>query len=276
MFGNLFSAFPLLSFMPFFLCWDDGAAGGGGGGAAGGAAGAGAVGGAATGDEKKYTDADLNRVLADDRKRNAGSATAAQKQAQAMQTQLQAILDGKDLPEGSPIRQQIDDLHSSLAGEKAAAEKAQTKLAKDLKAAQDAALANDGKYKKLKVGRSLLDAALPVAVRPSAADIIAGILEKSAGLDDKENVYVELNVTADGITEAKKLSPMDAVKYMETQVDLYGMLFTSGAAAGVGGKNDAAKTAAGEIDYSKLSFEQLKKLAAEDPTKLGLSKAVKI
>ena len=283
---NVVSLFSLLAcLLPVLgMAWTGGGdAGGGGGGAAGGAgAGAGGSdGGAGTGQGTAggaaggaggaaggatYTQADLNRILAEDRRKTTRQGTEAYTQLQA---QVESLLQGKSVDEVKADMEATMGKLRSVEDQKATIEQ---QAANKVKAAELKAQTFEQRYIEHAVGRALKDAAIPKASTPAAADLIAKVLRDNAKIDEKGVVTVEMDVTVDGVVVKKPVTPDEAVALLEAKTAEYGPLFKSGVAGGAGGKGTDGfkKTAAGAVDVSQLSMAQYAELRKTNPQALGL------
>lgn len=214
----------------------------------------------------KYTDDDLNRILAEDRKRTQRQAS---KSVQQLQTKIEELLQNNTL-----TAEQRDDLEATLVSTKTEKEQLEVKTKKQEKALTDAiarAESAEGRYKSSAISRALLDAALPKAVSPATANLLVKELRDRASVDDNGVVTLKFKVTEDGELVEKSITPDEAVEILESNVTEYGTLFKSSATGGAGLKGtDGMKRKDGTVDVSQLSMEQYARLRKENPSALGL------
>jgi hypothetical protein len=250
--------------VPALVCYDNE----GGDLGAGAGAGAGDAGGSAEGQgsAKAFTQDDINRVLAEDRRKHA---------------QKMAALEAKigDLTKNSQMtQQQRDELETSVEDMKkqfqtkeqlAAQEKMKlegqykTKLTET----EDRAKLYETKFIDSTIHRSLADAAMANEAF-NVQQVIALLRPKTKLLNDVPVVdFDDVNVET-GEAIVTQLSPMDAVKRMRELANVHGNLFKSNVVTGVGASNGSAQQ--GKVDVRKLSPQQYAKLRKENPSALGL------
>lgn len=243
-----------------------------------GQAAAGADGGQATGGAdgggqaaEVFTRADLNRAAAEARRKADQELSAARKNQEAytqLQSQVESLLQGKPIDE---IRAEMDATATKLRSVEEQSKLDNAKFAKQLQTATERAAAAETRYVEMAVSRALTDAAAPVASTSAMANHIADILRKSAKVDNNGVVTVEMEVTEEGVTLKKALTPTEAVAILESQPAKYGPLFKSGVGAGTGSAGAGlAKTPGGGIDISKLTMAQYAELRAKNPELLGV------
>jgi hypothetical protein len=199
---------------------------------------------------------ELNRLLAEDRRKNQREAEKLRDTHAAMKEQLEGLLQGKSIDE---LREQIEQTQSKLRSAEDQAKIEAGRYQKKLKDAEDRALSNEQRLRNHLVQRTLLDAALmdDKASTPASADLIVQILEKSSTIDlDSGEVSVELMVEEEGIRTKKKMSPKQAVEWLEAQPSKYGPLFKSTVSGGAGGSTDGLKRKGGGLDVSSMTMEQ--------------------
>lgn len=259
-----FISFALMSdaSIPAMVCYDneDGGAGDAGGGA-GAPSGAGDQGGGS----KAFTQEDINKFLADDRRKHA-------QKMQALETKI------GDLTKNSQMtQQQRDDLETSVEDMKkqfqtkeqvAAQEKLKfegqykTKLTE----AEERAKTFEGKFVDSTIHRALLDAAAANDAF-NVQQVIALLRPKTKLLNDGPVVDFDDISVETGEAIVTQLTPLEAVKRMRELANVHGNLFKSNVVTGVGASNGSAQT--GKIDVRKLSPQQYAKLRKENPSALG-------
>jgi hypothetical protein len=130
-------------------------------------------------------------------------------------------------------------------------------------AAMQKAAAAESKYRAFRVNTSLLDAAMPKALSPDTAKLIADHLAKSASVDANDNVLVEIEVSENGAMVKRQFTPEQAVAQMDPIK--FGSLFRAEIPKALGAtKGSVNGSAAGTTDISKMEFGQLKTLK-DDP-----------
>lgn len=212
---------------------------------------------------KTYTQAQLNAMLADN-KRNLQRDLAAQREAhQTLRQQMEELLNGR------PIDEFRSELETTAAKLRTAEEKAlieQNRYQRELKDAKEAAAANARKYEDAVIGRALTDAALSEgkAISVDAAGLLARELRSSAKVDENGNVFVEMEVEEEGIKTVKKLTPRQAVDVLETRQG-WKPLFKSHVVGGTGGDGNGLAQKNGRPDVKQMTVEQYRKFRKENP-----------
>ena len=130
------------------------------------------------------------------------------------------------------------------------------------RALQDAAVAND----------AYQAAQIVTILKPytqMAEDVDSEGKANGVGLVARVAFTDKDNDTGEPITTS--LTPADAVKRMKEIPDLYGNLFKSNAAGGIGGTNATdGSTSGSPIDYTNIPMDEYAKLRKENPKALGL------
>lgn len=266
---------------------DAGGAGAGAGSGEGGAgdAGAGAVAGAGAGDANKtFTQEQLNKILADDRRKHqqqlakvessykdllANSTNLSDKERHALEENL------------ATVQGQLRTKEQQLAIEKKELETAYTGK---LTAAEQKATQWESRYRDETIARSLHDAAsVNDAFRPEQIVMVlkaktklveevdqktnkpTGLFRPMVDFDD-----VDAN-TGEPITTTR--TPQEAVKRMKELPEIYGNLFKSNVVSGIGSNSSTGGVipgAKGKIDVSKLTPQQYREIREKTPELLGL------
>jgi hypothetical protein len=241
-----------------------------------GAADAGAGAGAGTGDAR-FTQDDVNRMLADDRRKH-------QAKLDQVQRTLTETLEGKNLSvrERESLAAQVETLaaekrtrEEQLVHEKTQMEKQYGKqLADSNKALADA----QALYHSEKTERALTDAASGNdAFRPEQVVTVLRPYTRLEPIKDEKGKIVGQKVLIDfpdtdedGQPTKVVHTPESAVRRMRELPKKYGNLFNSGVVSGIGSQATAGGPGGGPIDPRKLTQAQYLKIRAERPELLGL------
>lgn len=230
--------------------------------------------------DRSFTQADVNRFLADDRRKHEARY---KKLEQTMQNQLKNAQ--LNAGERQKLQQELDDLQASFRTREQQAEyerkKAQQQYESQLKETQERAQRWETLFRSEKIDRSLLDAAGSDAFNPT---LIVDLLRPVTDLKEETNEdgeptgklvpMVNFNDIDEKTGEPIKTlrTPTEAVKRMKELPQVYGGLFKSNVVSGVGaGSAEGTVGKTGKVDVTKLSPEQYRKLREENPQALGLS-----
>jgi hypothetical protein len=248
-------------------------------------AGAGAGTGAGTGvgvGDGRFSQDDVNRILADDRRKH-------QAQIQRVEKMLEETAASKNLTiqEREMLAQQLEDLRKEtrtkeqqLAHEKKQLEE---QLTGKITSAEKAAKEWEARYREGIVERTLMDAAVSGAAYD--AETMMDVLrpktrlteitdEKTGKGTGKFKVVVDFPDTDPNTGEPTVTlhTPESAVKRMK-ELPKYANLFKSNIVSGIGSSaatGGLASGAGGKVDPRKLTQEQYLKIRAENPALLGL------
>ena len=246
------------------------------------AASAGAGAGASAG-EVRFSQDDLNRYLAEDKRKH-------QAQLQRVEKMLEEVSTSKNLTvqEREQLAQQLEDMRketrtkeAQLAHEKKQLEEQyETKLTVEKEARKQW----ENRYKEGTVERALMDAAvggdafnvntLMNQLRPMTR--LTEITDEKTGKGTgKFKVVVDFPDTDPNTGEPTQTlhTPESAVKRMKDLPQIYGNLFKSGVVSGIGSSaatGGLASGAGGTVDPKKLSQEQYMELREKHPELLGL------
>ena len=279
---------------PWVSCFEGegGAGDGAGAGAAAGvgvvaAAGAGAnaaTGAAAGAAETRFTQEDLNRFLAEDRRKH-------QVQLQKMESQLNELAKSKSLTEQE--RQTLKENLDTIAGQLRTKEQQLTLEKRQLEEqyqvkVQDAekkAQVWEALFRDSTIDRSLQDAAVKhEAFNP--AQIVTQlrpwtrmmeIMDEKAGKPTGKYKPVVDMPDVDATTNEQVImtrSPEEAVKRMKEVPEQWGNLFRSGVVSGIGSSSATGGLMpgkGGQIDVRKLTPQQYREIRAKNPELLGLA-----
>jgi len=263
-----------------FACYEgeggDGAGDAGGAGAAahGGAAGGGNDGGGAA---KTFTQDELNKVLAEDRRKH-------QTKLQEVETKLKAALDSNTLTEKDrkALQENLETVQGQLRSkeEQLALEKKQLQeqYAVQLKEAHEKAAFFETLYRDSTVERALTDAAvkneafspsqLVTQLRP-LTKLVPEMDPKTAKPTGKFRPMVEMQTVnqTTGEMETKAYTPEDAVKKMKDDPTNRGNMFRSGVVSGIGSSSapGGLKSGNGQIDLRKITPQQYLEIRQKNP-----------
>jgi hypothetical protein len=259
----------------------DGAAGAGAGAGGAGVGAAGTSAGAGAGDAR-FTQDDLNRLLADDRRRH-------QAQLQKVQKTLEEVSANQNLTvqEREQLAQQLEDMRKEtrtkeqqLAYErKQLEEQYEAKLKQEKQAREQW----ENRYREGTVERALMDAAVSgdaydtdtmMAVLRPMTRLVEVMDEKTGKGTGKFEVKVDFPDTdpTTGERVAALHTPPSAVKRMK-ELPKYANLFKSGVVSGIGSNaatGGLASGPGGKVDFKNMTQEQYLKIRKENPALLGL------
>lgn len=229
-----------------------------------------------------FTQADVNRFLADDRRKHI-------QKYEELESAYKEALENQTLTaeQRAKLQEQLEDVQKRFRSKEQQLEMDKKSLEdryqQDTQKLKEAAVIWEAKYKSSVADRSLLDAAITnEAFSPTQ---IVGLLRPMTrmveAMDDNGNPTGDLTPMVDfpdidtntGESIMTRRTPEEAVKRMKELVDQYGNLFKSNVVSGIGsgsGTGDLVSGANGRIDVKKLTTEQYMKLRKENPAALGL------
>lgn len=264
---------------------DAGDAGDGGDAAAQGGDGAGAGDGAGGRQERTFSQDDLNRFLAEDRRKTEAKF---KEKFDKLESSYQQALDNKKLSESDrqELENQLEDLRArhrtkeqQLAHEKKQAEE---KYQAELKDWRSKAETWEGRYTESTIQRELQQAAVEHdSYNPELVVVHLRnqtTLEEQTDQDGKPTGKLVPMVTMTaknedtGAYETLKMTPSEAVEYMKKDPERFGGFFKNNIREGIGSSSatGGAMSGDGTVDVTKLSDEQYFKLRRENPAALGL------
>jgi hypothetical protein len=267
-----------------FTCYEgeggDGAAGAGGtGGAAGGGA---AHGGNDGGAAKAFTQEEVNKILAEDRRKH-------QAKLQEMETKLKAALDSNTLSEKDrkALQENLETVQGQMRSkeEQLALEKKQLQeqYAAQVDEANKKAAFFETLYRDSTVERALTDAAVKhEAFSPSQmvtqlrpmTKLVPEVDPKTGKPTGKYRPMVEMQTVnqTTGEMETKAYTPEDAVKKMKDDPTNWGNMFRSGVVSGIGSSSATGGLTSGngQIDLRKITPQQYREIRQKNPELLGL------
>jgi hypothetical protein len=250
------------------------------------AAAAAAAAAAQTGTGGTFNQDDVNKFLAEDRRKHV-------EKFKQLESSYQGILQDKTLAseQRSRLQTELEDLQKSFRTKEQQMEfekkQAASKYENELGELKGRATKWEAMYKDQVIQTSLQGAAASgEAFNPTQ---IIGLLRPMTELrdeidgDGKSTGKIVPMIDFPDIDEKtgeniKTLrSPQDAVKRMKELPQLYGNLFKANVVSGVGSGSAAGGSGSGggKVDVSKLTADQYRKLRAEHPEQLGLRKRTK-
>ena len=253
----------------------EGGDGGGEGGDGGGEGGAGGADGNITGDGdgKTFTQEDVNKFLADDRRKH-------QARLKEMESKLNHTLQSKGLSdeERSQLEESLDNMRTQLLTKEEQAKAKQKKLEDqyktELEKTKEVAQTWESRYRDSTIERSLQDAAIAgEAFNPSQ---IMGLLKPNAKLVEVEDgggfkPVVDFPTTNDaGESVVLQLSPTEAVDKMRELPETFGNLFKGNVVPGIGSNSSTGGVPGknGKVDLVKLAQDPVayRKYRKENPS----------
>lgn len=221
---------------------------------------------------KTFTQADLDKALAADKRTH-------QAQYQKLEKQLQDTLATAKLSadERAKMEESLEDVRKQLRTKEEQAKLDKKKLEDEyggkLTAAEQRAVAAEKKWQDSTIERSIKDAA--IAEDAFNADIVVTVLRGQTKLVDDKPMVDFVTVDPDtGETKVLQMSPLEAVKKMKEDAARFGNLFKSGVVGGIGGTGSAGTLPKGKLDakaVANMPMDQYMKLRKENPAALGLA-----
>jgi len=229
-----------------------------------------------------FTQADVNRFLADDRRKHI-------QKYEELESAYKDALENQTLTaeQRAKLQEQLEDVQKRFRSKEQQLEMDKKSLedryATDTQKLKESAVIWEAKYKSSVADRSLLDAAITNEAFSPAQ--IVGLLRPMTrmveAMDDNGNPTGDLTPMVDfpdidtntGESIMTRRTPEEAVKRMKELVDQYGNLFKSNVVSGIGAGSATgglAPGADGRIDVKKLTTEQYMKIRKENPASLGL------
>lgn len=229
--------------------------------------------------------AKVNEILAKDKRKN-------EARFKQLEASYQELLETKTLSdeERASLQEKLDDLQARNMTEKQRVahekKKLQEQYDNQLTEFREKATKWEGMYFNSTIQRALTDAAAKAdAFQP--VQVVTLLREKTKLVEDVDDTgkptgrglvpmvdFPDIDPDT-GRAVMTQRTPEDAVKRMKELPELYGNLFKSGVAQGIGSGNYAFGEVIdrdGHIDPKKLTTEQYMKLRKENPKALGLKK----
>lgn len=261
----------------------DGAGAGAGAGDAGGSAGAGAGDAGGQGESKTFTQEQLNKILAEDRRKHQAALVKTE------QTYKELLANSQSLTakERATLEENLATVQGQLRTKEQQAQiekkeledRYQAKVGEAEKKAQDW----ESRYRESTVSRSLQDAAISadafnpsqvVALLRPLTKLIEVVDEKTGRPTGQFRTIVEFPDTdaTTGESIVTSRTPEEAVKRMQELPEVYGNLFKRNVVGGIGANSAVAGIAGtgGKIDVRNLTPQQYRDIRAKNPELLGL------
>lgn len=247
---------------------EGGEGGSGGEGGEGGGAGKGGEGGGGSGedDKPKFTQKQLNDILAKEKGKH-------QKQTEAQVKELEKLKSAKGLTEQEKkaLETRIEDLNNSMLTKEQLAQKEREKLQGEHKKTLDTVAGERDFYKQLyqksTITRSISDEATAaeaynprqvVALLESKTRLVEALDGDGQPIAGEFVVRVKMeDVDKEGKPTTLDMTVAEALKRMKDRADEYGNLFKSGVSGGLGGTSGKGGTK--DVDPSKMSAEEYRK-----------------
>jgi len=212
-----------------------------------------------SGGERTFTQADLNKILAEDKRKH-------QERYSQLESSYQELLSNQGISEEQrkKLEARLEDVQKSLRTKEQQAEyerkQSEEKYLNQLKTAEERATHWESLYKQETVVRSLQDAA--GAADAFNSNQIVGLLKPFTELKDVEGRLTPMvdfpDVDEKTGEEIRTLrTPAEAVKRMRELPKVYGNLFKSNVVSGVGAGQ--ASVSDDNMDYSTLTAEEYRK-----------------
>jgi len=232
--------------------------------------------------EKSFSQADLNKFLAEDRRLH-------QEKYKKLESSYESILADKGLASDSrqELETELESLRANYRTEKQQIEADKATQKEKYEAELTEFKASSAKYEELYTDTVINQSLQDAAVRGEAfnSEQIAGLLRPLTSLrdltdEDGKPTGVIAPMTEFPDVDAKTgepiktlRTPQDAVRRMKELPEQYGNLFRANVVSGVGqgaATGGAAPGKGGNVDVAKLSSEQYRKIRKENPELLGL------
>jgi len=233
---------------------------------------------------KTFTQDDLNRILADDRRKH-------QVQLKEQAEKLEGVLKSSQLTEQDRkvLQENLSAVQGQLRSSEAAAAKEKQELEQQFQSklvdAEKKSQIWEGLYRESTIQRSLQDAAVKndafspgqiVTLLKPLTRLVEGVDSTTNRPNGQYEVKIEmLDVNPKtGQQEVMIRSPEEAVARMKELPDQYGNLFKSGVVSGIGSSSATGGLMpgkGGQIDVRKLTPQQYRDIRAKNPELLGLA-----
>ena len=230
---------------------------------------------------KTFTQAEVNKFLADDRRRH-------QEKYSSLESSYQELLSNQNLgqEERGQLEQQLEDLQArhrtkeqQLAYEKKQAEE---KFGSEISEWQEKAKTWESRYTESTINRELQAAAVEHdAYNPRQIVVqLKGQTELTEEMDvngkptGKLVPMVKMTVKNEdtGAQESLQMTPSEAVEYMKKNPEQWGNFFKNNIREGIGSASGTGTmTGDGTVDVTKITDDQYYKLRKENPAALGLN-----
>lgn len=218
-----------------------------------------------------FSQEDINKFLANDRRKHA-------EKYQALESSYKKLIEQKDLAAGDRrnLQEELENLQKTFRTKEQQAEyekkQIEARYKTDLERQSEAAKNWETRYKQNMLNSSLHEAAtkggafntdqITSILRPAAQIIeVTDDSGKSTGNFTTVIDFPDVDEkTGDRITTRR--TPEEAVQRMRELPNIYGNLFTANLNGGIGGHTDSASGK--PVDVTKLTYEQYKKMRTEN------------
>jgi pyruvate/2-oxoglutarate dehydrogenase complex dihydrolipoamide acyltransferase (E2) component len=212
----------------------------------------------------------VNKMLAEDRRKSEAKYKAALAE---QATSLEQLLATKTLTEQekTAAEEKLEKVQSQLLSEKQQIEKklneTKSQMSAQLKEQEAKAKDWETRYAQTEIKRELQDAAVKGdAFNAAQLVMVLKPMTKMVEVNGESKPMVEMEEVVDGKLTTVQYSPEDAVKKMKSLPDLYGNLFKTGVKSGLGGTTTGDITGAGgAIDWKNLTQAQYEAQRGKHP-----------
>jgi len=238
--------------------------------------------GAQSAGQRTFTQEELNKFLADDRRKH-------QKKYETLEASYQQLLENQSLSkeERKKLEESLENLRAQYRTKEQQAAHERKKLEEEyqerLGEVEKRAELWQNRYTDSTIERSLQDAAVAhesfspsqiITLLKPQTKMVEKTGEKGKGLGEYEPMvdFADIDLET-GAPLMTRRTPEEAVKRMKELPHLYGNLFKSGVVSGIGGNSSTgnlAPGANGQIDVRKLSPTQYREIREKNPELLGL------
>jgi hypothetical protein len=242
---------------------------------------------------KTFTQADVNKFLAEDRRKEEAKYKAQLKSLlEEKEGRIKRLLQDKDLSEQQrdqlkseldTVGEQLKDYRSKEETLRREKKQMEDQLTGKLTATERRAQDWENRYRESHINRELQDAAatndaynsrqIVSLLRPKTK--MVPVLDGAGKETGDYQVVVDLDDVVDGKPAVTQLTPQAAVKRMKELPETYGNLFKSGVVSGVGSNSATgglSPGSAGKVDLKNMSQDQYRKTRKEHPELLGLAR----
>jgi type I site-specific restriction endonuclease len=221
---------------------------------------------------KTFTQEELNKILAEDKRQHQARYTK-------VEAQYQTLLKNQSLTdeERGKLTESLEDVRRQLQSkeqiQKTELKQLEDRLTKELTEVKTAKEAAEKRYTDMVVHRSLKDAAHDGDA--FNADQVVTLLKPYVKLVEGEKTMIDFpDRNADtGESIVTQMTPVDAIKRMKQLPETWGNLFKANVVSGIGGASAIGgftPGSSGRIDLKSLTMDQYLELRAKNPKALGL------
>ena len=226
----------------------------------------------------KFSQDDLNKFLAEDRRKHQG-------QIRTIQQTLEETLTSKNLTaqEREQLATRVSELENQGRTKEQQAQherkQLEEKLNSQLNEEKKGRVSAEAKYREAVVSQQLGNAAAKAdAWRQDQLATILRQMSRTEQAKDESGKYTgefkvvidlpDVNDAGESVTTVH--TPDSAVKRMKELPNSYGNLFKSGVVSGIGSGSGAGVVTNGKLDVRKLTPQQYQEIRAKNPELLGL------